>query len=131
MLAVPVATPLTTPVVLTVAMEVLSEDHVTDLPTRMFPPASFVVAVACVVLPTPIVEDPTDTVTEATDVEMTVTVADPLCPSLAAVMPAVPALTAVTTPVADTVATAGLLDDQLMTRPVRTLPLASLLVAVA
>jgi hypothetical protein len=131
MLALPAATPVTTPVVLTVATEVLSEDHVTDRPTRTFPAPSFVVAVACVVLPTPIIEDPTDTVTEATDAEMTVTVADPVLPSLVAVMPAVPTLTAVTSPVVDTVATAGLLDNQLTARPVRTLPLASLVAAVA
>ena len=116
---------------LTVAIEVLSDDHVTDLPTRTFPPASFVVAVACVVLPIPIAEDATDTVTDATEVETTVTVADPVRPSLVAAMPAVPTLTAVTSPVPDTVATAGLLDDQLTARPVRTLPFASLVVAVA
>jgi hypothetical protein len=62
---------------------------------------------------------------------VTVSVADPLVPSLAAVMRAVPLLAAVTTPVADTVATPELSDDQTMVRPVRTLPLASLGVAVA
>jgi hypothetical protein len=131
MLAFPITSPVTTPVVLTVALVVLSEDHVTDLPTRTFPPASFVVAVACVVLSTPIVDDPTDTVTDATATETTVTVADPLRPSLAAVMLADPALTAVTTPAVLTVATEELSDDQDTARPVRICPFASFVVAVA
>ena len=62
---------------------------------------------------------------------MTVSVADPLVPSLAAVMWAVPVPAAVTAPVADTVATPELSDDQTMARPVRKLPLASLGIAVA
>jgi hypothetical protein len=46
-------------------------------------------------------------------------------------MRVVPAPAAVTTPVADTVATTELSDDQLMARPVRMLPPASVGVAVA
>jgi hypothetical protein len=46
-------------------------------------------------------------------------------------MLAVPAATAVTSPVAETVATLGESDDQVMVRPVRTLPLASLTSAIA
>jgi hypothetical protein len=115
MLALPTATPVTTPPEVTVATAVLSEDQDTDLPARTFPAASFVVAVACVVLPTPIVEDASDTATDATG-GATVTVADPLCPSLVAMMFAVPELTPVTVavlvPVLFTVATAVLLDDQ-------------------
>jgi hypothetical protein len=130
MFAVPTATPVTTPVVLTVATAMLSEDHVIDLPTRTFPPASFVVAVAWVVLPTPIVEDASDTVTDATATDATVTVADPLWPSMVAVMLAVPAPTPVTTPALLTVATKELSDDQPTVR-VRMFPLASLAVAVA
>src|ERR1700675_2409494 len=119
MLAGPIATPVTTPpIVVTVAMELLSDDHVTDLPTRTFPLASFGVAVACVVLPTPIVEDASDTVTDATGVENTVTAADPAWPSIVAVMLADSALTAVTTPLAlPTVATWVLSDDQDTVRP--------------
>jgi hypothetical protein len=45
-------------------------------------------------------------------------------------MPAVPAATAVTTPLPSTVATPELLDDQVMARPVRTLLPASLAVAL-
>ena len=63
--------------------------------------------------------------------DATVIVADPLCPSLLAVMLAVPALTAVTSPVPLTVATAALLDDQVMTRPVSTLPSAAVRIAEA
>src|SRR5450759_5960434 len=77
------------------------------------------------------VEDASDTVTVATGGTATVSIAVPVRPSLAAVMLVVPALTAVTDPVVDTVATAELIDDQLMARPVRTLPLASLAVPVA
>jgi hypothetical protein len=131
MLAAPGATPVTKPAVLTVATPVLSEDQVTNLPTRTFPPAPLVVAVACVVLPTPIVDEATDTVTEATGSVATVTAADPLSPSLVAVMLAVPALTPVTTPALLTVAADELSDDQDTARPVRTIPFLSVVVAVA
>jgi hypothetical protein len=70
-------------------------------------------------------------VTDATAATATVRVAVPLRPSVAALMMADPALTAVTNPVADTVAMSGLFDDQVIARPVRTLPLASFAVAVA
>src|SRR5690348_16834887 len=56
---------------------------------------------------------------------VTVIVAVPLCPSLVAVMVAVPAPIAVTTPDVVTVATAPLLVDHVMARPVSVLPLAS------
>ena len=59
------------------------------------------------------------------------TVAVPDFPSLAAVIVAVPAATPVTTPVADTVAIAPLLVVHVTTRPVNTLPLASLVVAAS
>jgi hypothetical protein len=79
MWADPVATPVTTPVVATtVATAVLSEAHVTVLPVTTSPLASFVVAVAWVVLPIPIVEGKRDTDTDATAEETTVTTACPL-----------------------------------------------------
>jgi hypothetical protein len=131
MLADPIVTPVTTPIVLTVATAVLSEDHAIVLPVTTAPLASLVVAVACVDLPTPIVEDASDTVTDATAVATTVTCADPVRPSLVAVMLAVPAPTAVTTPVVFTVATAVLSDAQDTTRPVTTTPFASLVTTVA
>jgi hypothetical protein len=51
-------------------------------------------------------------------------------PSLVAVIVAVPVASAVATPEVDTVATVVLLDAHVTTRPVRTFPLASLVVAV-
>jgi hypothetical protein len=92
---------------------------------------SLVVAVACVVLPTPIVEEANDTDTDATAVEKTVAVADPVRPSLVAAMLADPGPTAVTTPAPVTVATVTLSDAQDISRPVRMSPFASLVDAVA
>src|SRR4051794_15490977 len=61
-----------------------------------------------------------------------VTVAEPVFPSLVAMIDAVPFLTAVTTPVeGSTVALAVLLLDHTIDRPVRTLLLASFSTAVA
>jgi hypothetical protein len=127
----PNATPVTTPFWSTVATEVLSDDHVTDLPRRMFPLASLGVADACVVLAIPIVEDANETDTEAIAVEKTVTVANPLRPSLVAVICAAPGLTPVTTPLLLTVAAAVLVDDQVTARSVTMTPVTSLIVAVA
>src|SRR6059058_6071227 len=55
----------------------------------------------------------------------------PTWPSLLAMMLALPADTAVTSPAADTVATAVFDEDQLIARPVRTLLFESRVVAVA
>jgi len=71
------------------------------------------------------------TVTDATGTFDAVRVAVPLLPSQAAVMIAVPAATAVTSPVPFTVATPALLLVHVTVRPVRTFPLASLGVAVS
>lgn len=60
---------------------------------------------------------------------VTVTTAVPILPSLVAVMVAVPAETPVTTPVPDTLAMFVALEDHVTTRPVRTLPDASVVVA--
>ena len=57
--------------------------------------------------------------------------ADPLWPSLVAEMFARPGLTALTKPIAFTVAMEGKSDDQVTVRPVRTRPFASLTIAVA
>jgi len=62
---------------------------------------------------------------------VTVTVEMPLLPSLVAVIVASPAETPVTTPVVETVAMALLLVDHVTVRPVSTLPLPSLVVAVS
>src|SRR5438093_7333578 len=71
------------------------------------------------------------TVTDATGTRFTVTAAVPLCPSLVAVIVAAPAATPVTSPVEDTVATAGVPDAQVTARPVSTLPAASFRVVVS
>jgi len=60
-----------------------------------------------------------------------VTAAVPPCPSLVAVIAAVPADTAVTNPLPLTVATPSALVDQVTARPASTLPFASFGVAVS
>src|SRR3989442_10605014 len=62
------------------------------------------------------------TLTEATGMGFTVTAALPVFPSLVAVIVTALAATPVTSPVGDTVATAGLLDAQVTDRPESTLP---------
>jgi hypothetical protein len=84
-----------------------------------------------VVAPTIKLAEPNETVTVATGGAVTVIVANPLVPSLVAVMFAIPMPAAVTAPVDDTVATLVLSDDHVTVRPVRTWPPASLGVAVA
>src|SRR6266487_3560759 len=65
------------------------------------------------------------TVTDATGTTVTVIADVPFLPSLVAVIVADPAPTAVTSPLADTVAIAGALLAQVTARPARGLPLAS------
>jgi hypothetical protein len=64
-------------------------------------------------------------ITDATDTGVTVTTALAVFPSTVAVMVAVPAATAVTSPVADTVATVGDALLQPTARPVSTAPFTS------
>src|SRR2546426_736049 len=71
------------------------------------------------------------TVTDATGTRFTVAAAVPLCPSLVAVIVAALAATPVTSPVEDTVATAGVPDAQVTDRPESTLPAASFRVVVS
>src|SRR3954470_18742133 len=98
MFAVPTATPVTTPVGDTVATAVLSELQPITLPVRVAPLASSVVAVAWDD-PTAVIELGTSaTVTDATGADVTVRAAVPVFPSLVAMIFAVPALTAATTP---------------------------------
>src|SRR5213592_3759799 len=125
----PALTPVTRPVVDTVATVGVPEVHVTTRPVSTFPAASFVVAASCTVLLTATLADAGVTVTDATGV-VTVMAADPVLPSLVAVTVAVPALTPVTSPVADTVTTVGVPEAHVTTRPVSTFPAASFVVAV-
>src|SRR5207249_922423 len=69
-------------------------------------------------------------VTDATTA-FTVMAADPVLPSLVAVTVAGPALTPVTRPVVDTVATVGVPEVHVTTRPVSTFPAASFVVAAS
>jgi hypothetical protein len=138
MVALPAATAVTRPVVFTVAAAVLLETQVTVRPVSTFPFASFVTAVSCCVgvIPRTRVAVPGFTVTVATGTGLTVIVGVglELTDSLVAVTVAVPTATAVTVagePVPLIVRTAVLLDTQVMARPVRTFPFASLVVAVS
>jgi len=127
----PAVTPVTNPAGDTVATLGALLDHVTLRPVSTLPAESLVTAVSCSVDPTFTVPEDGETVTAATGTTMTVIAAVPLFPSLVAVIVADPTATAVTRPLADTVATAGALLDHAMLRPARTLPAESLVVAVS
>jgi hypothetical protein len=89
------------------------------------------VATACVVAPWVSDGFASATVTVSTGFPVTVRLAEPPCPSLVAMMLAVPTVTAVTTPVAFTVAIGGAEVDQVTVLPVSRLPDASRSTAVA
>src|SRR5689334_18419295 len=127
----PAPAAVTNPLLETVATEPLLVDQVTGRPLRMLPFASFVVAVSWAVCPTVRLAVAGLTVTDATGVLETVTLAVPVFPSLVAVIVAVPAFPAVTNPVPLTLATLPLSLDHVTVRPVRTLPFASVRVAVS
>src|SRR5205823_5716265 len=130
MVAEPTAAPVTNPLPSTVATDGLSVDQVITRPDNGLPFASLGVAVSCTVSPTATLAGDGVTVTEATGASVTVTSDVPLCPSLVAVIVAVPAPTPVTSPLPFTRATAVLLLDQVTTRPLSGFPLASFGVAV-
>jgi hypothetical protein len=122
----------TNPLDETVASAVLLDIHVITRPVSTLLLASLVVAVSCTVPATAIEDDGGLTVTVATGTGVTVTDAVPLCPSLVAVIvTGPPTATPVTSPVAETVATAVLLDIHVITRPMSTLLPASFVVAVS
>jgi hypothetical protein len=127
--AEPGATPVTTPALETVAAAVLLDVHDTVRSVTTVPFTSLTVAASVVVLPAMTLTVAGVTVTLPTGMEVTVTVALPLLPSLVAVIVAEPAATPVTTPVAETVATPVLLDDQVTVRSSRVTPFASFTVA--
>jgi hypothetical protein len=130
----PAASPVTSPLGETVASAVFDDVQPMVRPVRTFPAASLSVAVTCSVAPTSTVLELADRVTVATGAgagAATVTVAPPLWPSLVATIDAEPALTAVATPVDDTVTTSGFALDHVMVRPVSVLPAASRRTAVA
>src|SRR5216683_632743 len=127
--AEPAATPVTKPAPLTVATPALLVAQVIARPVNGVPLASLGVAVNCTVCPTWMLALAGLTVTDATGTFDAVRVAVPLWPSQAAVMIAVPAATAVSSPVPFTVATPALLLVHETVRPVKTFPLASFGVA--
>src|SRR5207247_1170946 len=129
--AEPAATPVTRPLVFTVAAAVLLLIHTIVRPESGLPFASFGVAVSCTAWPVCTLAEAGLTATEATGTLVTVIAAEPLYPSLAAVIVAAPGLTPVTIPLADTVATPLLPLDQVTVRPVSGLPLASFGVAAS
>jgi hypothetical protein len=116
---------------LTVSTPVLLETQFTVRPDRVLPPASLGCAVNTCVPPTIIGVAATERTSVATGVGLTVSVALPVLPSLMAVTWTVPALTAVTTPPLDTVAIAAFPVLHVMVRPVRIVPTASRVIAVA
>jgi hypothetical protein len=128
--AVPAATAVTSPAPLTDATPGADDVHVTERPVNTLPAESRSVACACAVWPT--VREVADSVTftVATGTGVTVSGSEPLCPSLVAVTVTVPAASAVTTPVGETVATVVLEEVQPTVRPVRTFPDASLSVTL-
>lgn len=124
-MAVPGATAVTRPVPDTVATAGVPEPHRTERPASGAPPASFGAAVSWAVAPTVSDDAAGDTVTEATGARLTVTIADPVRPSIVARITAEPAATAVTNPVPETVATAGVKLNQAAARPTKAPPEAS------
>src|SRR2546427_8198669 len=129
--AVPAVFPVTSPLALTVATVALLLAQRTVRPDSGLPLASWGVAVSCTVWPTCTDAVAGLTVTDATGTVLTVIVAVPLCPSEVAVIVAEPAATPVTSPLALTVATAGLPLDQAIVRPESELPFASFGVAAS
>src|SRR5947208_7463450 len=127
----PAATPLTSPLPFTLAIALLLDCQVTTRPVNGLPFASLGVAVSCTVLPTATPAVAGVTVTDATGTGVTVLAAVPFWPSLVAVIVAEPAALPVTSPVPVTAATDGLLLGHVPEPPVRTLPFASLRVAVS
>jgi hypothetical protein len=108
-----------------VATDELEDDHATARPPRTLPCWSLVIAASDVVRPATIEAEPGLTVTAATGTSVTVTVAEPVFPSLVAVIVAVPAETPVTVPFVLTDATWLELLAQITVLPVRTLREAS------
>ncbi len=129
--AAPAATAVTSPLPFTVAIDGLLVAHVTTRPARAVPLASFGVAASCAVCPTATLRVAGLTATDATATAVTVMPTVPVCPSLVAVIVAVPAPTPVTSPLPFPVAMAVFELAHVTTRPARALPLASLGVAAS
>src|SRR5256714_1535336 len=131
--AEPAPRPVTSPLPLTRAIVVSPLAQVTTLPDSGLPFASLGVALSCTVCPTGTLADAGVTVTEATGTGtlVTVMVAVPLFPSLAAVIVAEPAPRPVTSPLPLTRAIVVSSLAQVTTLPDSGLPFASLGVALS
>jgi hypothetical protein len=117
----------TKPLADTVATRVSELVHVTERPVSVAPVASFTVAVSCCVAPTVMVAGEAVTVTVAAGTGSTLTATLPVTASALAEIvttSAAPPSTrpAVTSPVADTVATASFDDAQVTVRPESAFP---------
>jgi hypothetical protein len=131
MVTVPAFLPVTSPEALTLAIGPSLDCQVNVALGTALPCASVADAVSCVVKPTLTDVDAGDTVTLATGPGVTVSVAPgETLPSLVAVIVEVPTTNPVATPEDETLATVGLLDAHVTTRPVTTTPLMSFVVAV-
>jgi hypothetical protein len=132
--ALPALTAVTAPALFTVATAVLRLLQAIVRPVSTLPLASFSTAVPWVVWPTATLDDPNETITEATGTggtAATPTFADPETPSLRATILALPVPIAFTRPELFTVATAVSELLQLTEGPLSVLPLASFSIAVA
>jgi hypothetical protein len=124
--ALPTATTVTKPLAFTETRAGLELDHVTTRPVSTLLLASRVTAESCWVAPSRRLALEGETVTDATGAgAVTVMAAVPVFVSLVAVIVALPVALAVTSPDAETVLMAGLLELQAITRPVNVLLLAS------
>ena len=103
--ALPVCAAVASPLALTLTTEELELDQVIVWPVIVEPPASVTVAVSCWVPPATRLLEPGDTDTALTAPAETETDAVPLVPPAAAVIVVLPDRTAVTRPLAETVAT--------------------------
>src|SRR5665213_842114 len=132
--AVPAVTAVTTPLASTVSTPGVFDDHAIGRPLSAVPFASLRTATIVTVWPTTRLALFGVSVTVATGASATVTGVPTLCPSLVAVIVALPAATPVTialAPVAETLAIDGTLDVQVTVRPASTFPPASFVTAVS
>jgi hypothetical protein len=128
----PTRIPVTNPEPETVATALFDELQVTTRPVSTAPEASRVVAESCTTAKGVRDGDAGETLTVATGGGVTVTVADPSCPSLVAtIVTGPPMVTAVTSPVEETVATAVFVELHVTVRLARVPPWASRGVAVS
>jgi hypothetical protein len=129
--ALPTPTPVTRPEMLTAATEGSLDSQLTVRPVNSPPAASLVVAVRRRVWPSSSVSLDGLTSTLATGTGVTDTDALPVVPSQLAVIATLPTLAPVTRPDPLTVATDGLLENQVIVRPLSTFPLVSFAVAAS